>query len=57
MFCFLGGSIANMYGLMMARYYKYPESKERGIQHLPTLVFFASEQVCVQKEMVLLILL
>ena len=35
---------------MMARYYKYPESKERGIQHLPTLVFFASEHVCVKKN-------
>lgn len=39
-----------MYGLMMARYYKYPESKERGIQHLPTLVFFASEQVCAKSN-------
>jgi glutamate/tyrosine decarboxylase-like PLP-dependent enzyme len=40
-----GGSIANLYGLMAARYHKYPETKERGIQHLPRLVVFASEQV------------
>jgi glutamate decarboxylase len=39
-----GGSIANLYGLMAARYHKYPETKERGIQHLPRLVVFASEQ-------------
>ena len=35
---------------MMARYDKYPESKEKGIQGLPRLVIFASEQVSVVKE-------
>ncbi|XP_019857933.1 PREDICTED: glutamate decarboxylase 1-like [Amphimedon queenslandica] len=39
-----GGSIANLYGLMAARYHKYPETKEKGIQHLPRLVIFGSEQ-------------
>ena len=35
---------------MMARYHKYPESKEKGIQGLPRLVIFTSEQVSKVEE-------
>jgi len=38
-----GGSIANMYGMMLARYKKAPEIKEQGVNHLPPLVCFTSE--------------
>lgn len=53
----VGGSIANLYGLMAARYHKYPETKEKGIQHLPRLVMFASEQVIICHSLLDLLLL
>ena len=40
-----GGSISNLYGLMLARYNKFPESKWKGIQSLPQMVIFCSEDV------------
>ena len=43
--CILGGSIANLYGLEMARFHKFPETREKGMQHLPKLMVFCSEQV------------
>lgn len=38
-----GGSISNMYGIVLARYKKVPEVKEKGINHLPPLVCFTSD--------------
>lgn len=38
-----GGSISNMYGMVMARYKMVPEVKTKGIVGLPPLVCFTSE--------------
>jgi len=38
-----GGSMSNMYGMVLARYKKAPEVKEKGVNHLPPLVCFTSE--------------
>ena len=40
-----GGSISNLYGLMLARHHKFPESKKKGVHSLPQLAVFCSEQV------------
>lgn len=40
-----GGSISNMYGLLLARYQKFPESKQKGVCSLPPMALFCSEQV------------
>jgi glutamate/tyrosine decarboxylase-like PLP-dependent enzyme len=40
-----GGSVSNMYGLMAARYHRFPESKTKGCAHLPQLKIFTSCQV------------
>ncbi len=40
-----GGSISNLYGLILARYNKFPESKEKGILGLPQMVVFCSDNV------------
>ena len=42
---FAGGSIANMYGLMLGRYHRFPEVKTDGMQALPRLVVFTSAHV------------
>lgn len=39
-----GGSISNMYGMVLARYKKIPESKTKGLHGLPILVAFTSEE-------------
>lgn len=44
-----GGSISNMYGLLAARFHKFPETKTKGTVGLPPMVLFGSEQVCGQK--------
>ncbi|CAH1390546.1 unnamed protein product [Nezara viridula] len=38
-----GGSISNMYGLVLARYKKYPEIKEKGIAGMPPFVIYTSQ--------------
>lgn len=38
-----GGSFANLYGLITARFFKYPEVKNEGTQNLPQLKVFTSE--------------
>lgn len=40
-----GGSISNMYGMVLARYWAFPEAKTKGLNALPTLVAFTSEDV------------
>jgi hypothetical protein len=40
-----GGSLSNLYGLMAARYHRFPESKTRGCAHLPQMAIFASCEV------------
>ena len=40
-----GGSVSNLYGLMAARYHRFPESKTKGTCHLPQLTIFTSSQV------------
>lgn len=45
-----GGSISNLYGLILARYKKFPESKARGIHGLPQMVILCSEDVCLYSE-------
>lgn len=44
MFC-PGGSISNMYALNIARYFKYPEVKTKGIKGIPDICAFTSEKV------------
>jgi glutamate/tyrosine decarboxylase-like PLP-dependent enzyme len=39
-----GGSISNMYGMVLARYRLFPETKTKGLSGLPTLVAFTSEE-------------
>lgn len=41
----LGGSMSNMYGLVIARFNKYPEVKTKGVARLGSLVAFTSEEV------------
>ncbi|XP_062337685.1 glutamate decarboxylase 1 [Osmerus eperlanus] len=38
-----GGSISNLYGILLARYYFYPEVKTKGMAALPRLALFTSE--------------
>ncbi len=40
-----GGSFSNIYGMLLARYHKFPESKSKGIKELPQMAIFCSEQV------------
>ena len=40
-----GGSLANMYGISLARHHKYPESKTKGMQGLPPVKLFTSDLV------------
>lgn len=40
-----GGSISNMYGVILARYDKFPNVKEDGMASLPRLALFTSEDV------------
>ncbi|KAM9677254.1 glutamate decarboxylase 1-like [Dama dama] len=39
-----GGSISNLYGILVARYKQYPEIKAKGMMFLPRIVLFVSEQ-------------
>ncbi|XP_035555081.2 glutamate decarboxylase 1-like [Canis lupus dingo] len=39
-----GGSISNLYGILVARYKHYPEIKRQGMTALPCIVLFVSEQ-------------
>uniref|UniRef100_G1U7N6 Glutamate decarboxylase 1 n=2 Tax=Oryctolagus cuniculus TaxID=9986 RepID=G1U7N6_RABIT len=39
-----GGSISNLYGILVARYKLYPEIKTKGMAALPCIVLFVSEQ-------------
>nr|XP_033692844.1 glutamate decarboxylase 1-like [Tursiops truncatus] len=39
-----GGSISNLYGVLVPRYRQYPEIKTKGMTALPCLVLFVSEQ-------------
>ncbi|KAI4498842.1 hypothetical protein M0802_006017 [Mischocyttarus mexicanus] len=39
-----GGSIANMYGMVLARYKKLPDFKKKGSSSFPPLVCFTSEE-------------
>jgi hypothetical protein len=41
----LGGSVSNMYGMVLARYKAIPDSKTKGLSGLPPLVVFTSEDV------------
>ena len=38
-----GGSISNMYGMILARYNKFADTKENGVRGLPRLVAFGSD--------------
>ena len=40
-----GGSISNLYGLLLARFQRFPEAKSKGILNLPQMAIFCSEQV------------
>lgn len=44
-FVSVGGSMSNMYGMVLARYKAIPDSKVKGLSGLPPLVVFASEDV------------
>ncbi|XP_066978276.1 cysteine sulfinic acid decarboxylase [Macrobrachium rosenbergii] len=37
-----GGSMSNMYGMLLARYYRFPQVKKRGVSGLGRLVAFSS---------------
>merc|ERR1719259_652199 len=38
-----GGSISNMYALSLARFHKFPESKQKGLRGLPEMRVFTSQ--------------
>ncbi|MGH0149116.1 UNVERIFIED_CONTAM: hypothetical protein FKN15_051107, partial [Acipenser sinensis] len=38
-----GGSISNLYSVLVARYYRFPEAKTKGMASVPRLVLFTSE--------------
>ena len=38
-----GGSLSNMYGMVLARYHYFPEVKHKGMSGLPPLAVFTSE--------------
>lgn len=38
-----GGSISNLYGMMMARFSKFPQTRTEGMRGLPQLVIYCSE--------------
>ncbi len=40
-----GGSISNLYGLLLARFNRFPESRTKGVFGLPKMALFCSEQV------------
>jgi len=40
-----GGSMANMYAMILARHKYFPETKSKGISHLPPFVVFTSADV------------
>lgn len=40
-----GGTISNLYSILVARYHFYPEVKTRGMAALPQLALFTSEHV------------
>ncbi len=44
MFC-AGGSMANMYAMLLARHQVFPQSKRKGIRDCGELVMFVSEDV------------
>ncbi len=44
MFC-PGGSMANMYAMLLARHQAFPQSKHKGIRDCGELVMFVSEDV------------
>lgn len=43
--CAAGGSIANMYGMNLARYHQFPHVKTDGMHALPRLIVFTSLHV------------
>lgn len=40
-----GGTISNLYSILLARYHFYPDVKTRGMGALPQLALFTSEHV------------
>lgn len=40
-----GGSLANMYGMVLARFDKFPEVKTKGMANIGELVAFTSQEV------------
>ncbi|CAB0016708.1 unnamed protein product [Nesidiocoris tenuis] len=40
-----GGSISNMYGIVLSRFRRFPDSKKDGVYGLPTLVIYTSQDV------------
>jgi glutamate/tyrosine decarboxylase-like PLP-dependent enzyme len=40
-----GGSMANMYGFILARHNKFPDVKNHGLFGLPPLVLYTSQDV------------
>lgn len=43
--CFLGGAISNLYAVLAARHAVLPAVKRKGLQEMPRLVMFESDQV------------
>ena len=41
----IGGSLSNMYGMVLARYDKFPETKVKGVTNIGQLVAFTSQEV------------
>lgn len=44
-FCLSGGSISNLYSVLVARYKRFPEIKTKGMAALPDIALFVSEHV------------
>ena len=42
-----GGSLANLYGVQLARHFYHPNTKTEGLFNMPKLIIFTSQQVYV----------
>ena len=40
-----GGSISNLYAVLVARHHLFPQAKSKGLHELPKLIVFTSEHV------------
>lgn len=54
--CTSGGTISNLYSILLARYHYFPQVKTEGMQALPRLAMFTSAHVSVHDSTLLSLL-